>query len=399
MRGFRGWTVGAVQFRHLLRDLRTEGGGPAREAVAVGLGVFIGCLPFYGFHLLLCVAAGWLLRLNRLKVYVAANISNPLVAPLLILSEVQVGALARRGELRSLTVDAVKRIDPWSFGADLLFGSVILGGVLALTLGLTTWLLTREGPDDPFFAMLVRRASDRFVSTSIVAWEFARGKLRGDPVYRTVLAGGVFPSSTRAGTLVDVGCGTGLMLALLAEAAACWRASEWPSGVPAPPVFERLVGIELRARAARLARNALGDSATIIHGDARRSGPVRCDAILFFDLLHMIPLGDQEALVGSMAEVLAPGGVILVREADAGAGWRFQAVRGGNRIKAIAFGHWRQTFHFRTASEWTACFERLGFDVARQETGDGTPFANVLFVLTPGRIHAGGDEVGKAWGP
>ena len=52
------------------------------------------------------------------------------------------------------------------------------------------------------------------------------------------------------------------------------------------------------------------------------------------------------------------------------------------RAKAIAFGHWRQTFHFRTAAEWTTFFERLGFDVARQDTGDGTPFANVLFVLT-----------------
>ena len=81
----------AGQMRRLMRDLRTEASGPGREAVAVGLGVFIGCLPFYGFHLLMCLAAGWLLRLNRLKLYVAANISNPLMAPLLIL----VGAAGR----------------------------------------------------------------------------------------------------------------------------------------------------------------------------------------------------------------------------------------------------------------------------------------------------------------
>ena len=74
-------------------------------------------LPVYGFHLLICLVAGWLFRLNRLKMYVAANISNPLMAPLLILTELQAGALARRGELTPLTLDAVRQIDPWSFGA------------------------------------------------------------------------------------------------------------------------------------------------------------------------------------------------------------------------------------------------------------------------------------------
>ena len=39
--------------------------------------------------------------------------------------------------------------------------------------------------------------------------------------------------------------------------------------------------------------------------------------------------------------------------------------------------------------EWTACFARLGFDVDVRGTGEGTPFANVLFVLTrPARASA-----------
>jgi uncharacterized protein (DUF2062 family)/protein-L-isoaspartate O-methyltransferase len=370
------------RMRRLVRDLRTEASGPGREALAIGVGVFIGSLPFYGFHLMMCLAAGAVLGLNRLKMYVAANISNPFVAPLLILSELQAGALARRGEIRSLTLDAVKRIDPWSFGADLLLGSVIVGGILGVTIGGTTWLLTRNGKDDPFYAELVRRASDRFIATSVTAWEFARGKLRGDPLYRTVLLGNVLPFRMPGGTLVDVGCGSGLMLALLAETSACWREGRWPPAAAAPPVFDRLVGIELRPRVARHARQALDDAATIVEGDARRAPPEPCDAILFFDLLHMMPHADQEQLVASMAGRLAPSGVILVREADAAAGWRFQTVRAGNRLKALAFGYWRQPLHFRTAAEWSALFERLGFSVARQDMSDGTPFANVLFVLT-----------------
>ena len=122
------------------------------------------------------------------------------------------------------------------------------------------------GDDDPWFVALVRRAADRYVSTSITAWEFARGKLRGDPLYRTVLTECTLPSG---GTLVDVGCGQGLMLALLAECEAAWRAGTWPSSWPPPAVFDRLVGIETRRRVAAIARQALGEAATIVEGDAR----------------------------------------------------------------------------------------------------------------------------------
>jgi uncharacterized protein (DUF2062 family)/SAM-dependent methyltransferase len=368
--------------RRLVRDLRTEGSGPGRDAVAVGLGVFIGSLPFYGFHLLICIAAGSLLRLNRVKLYLAANISNPLMAPFLILAELQTGSIVRRGELRPLTLEAVKQIDPWSLGADILIGAAIVGALLGAALGSATWALTRDQGEDPIFAALVRRASDRFVAGSITAWEFARGKLRGDPLYRTVLLGRVLPAGASDGTLVDVGCGSGLMLALFAEAAACWREGQWPSDRPAPPVFSQLVGIELRGRVARLARRALGDAATIIEEDARHTPPMRCDAILFFDVLHMISFQDQEQLIAAMTAQLTPSGVILVREADASAGWRFRAVRASNWIKAIAFGRWRESFHYRTASEWRQLFERFGFGVARRDAGEGTPFANELFVLT-----------------
>jgi SAM-dependent methyltransferase len=183
------------------------------------------------------------------------------------------------------------------------------------------------------------------------------------------------------GTLVDVGCGQGLMLALLAETAAASQFGDWPVGPP-PPVFDRLVGIEMRRSVAALARQALGDDATIVEGDARTHVPTNCRAVLFFDVLHMMPADDQEGLLRRMAGSLEPDGVIVVREADAAAGWRFTAVRAGNKLKALLFGHWRQRFQFRTADEWKDCFTAAGFDVDARGAGEGTPFGNVLFILT-----------------
>jgi SAM-dependent methyltransferase len=217
------------------------------------------------------------------------------------------------------------------------------------------------------------------VLTSVIAWEFAKGKLWGDPIYRSLLFDGQLPSG---GTLVDVGCGTGLTLALLDEAAAGWRNRRWPPAAAPPPVFDRLVGIELRPRAARLARQALGASATIVEGDARRALPAAADAMLFFDVLQMLPGTEQVALLAAAREAVTDGGVMLIREADAAAGRRFTAIKVGNRFKALAFGYWSQAFHFRTAAEWTRLFESLGFVVERREMGGGTPFGNVLFRLS-----------------
>jgi SAM-dependent methyltransferase len=251
--------------------------------------------------------------------------------------------------------------------------------VLGVLSGTATYFVARTGDDDPWFVALVRRAADRYVSTSITAWEFARGKLRGDPLYRTVLTECRLPSG---GILVDVGCGQGLMLALLAECQAAWRAGTWSSSWPPPPVFDRLVGIETRRRVAAIARQALDEAAAIVEGDARTHVPDGSRVVLFFDVLHMMPAADQEQLLASTANVLEPGGMILIREPDAGSGWRFLAVRAGNTAKAVLTGNWRQTLHFRTVEEWTVCFARLGFRVDVRGTSVGTPFANVLFVLT-----------------
>jgi SAM-dependent methyltransferase len=281
---------------------------------------------------------------------------------------------------------AIREAGAVAVGADVLVGSLVLGTVLAISAATATYFMVRSSPDDRGFIEIVRRASDRYVGTSVTAWEFARGKLRGDPLYRAALFDRLLPSG---GTLIDVGCGQGLTLALLAEAATLWKEGRWLASDPQPPVFDRMVGVEIRPRAAALAARALAGDAEIITGDARRVdiGPAR--AVLIFDVLHMMPFGDQESMLASLTARLEPGGVLLIREADASAGWRFRAVRFGNRAKALAFGNWGQTFHFRTRLDWESLFARHGLQSASQAADEGTPFANVLFRLTASGAASG----------
>jgi uncharacterized protein (DUF2062 family)/SAM-dependent methyltransferase len=369
----RSWRE-AGRLRRVFYDLRTEGSGPVRDAAALGVGVLIGCSPFYGFHLLLVWSVGWLLRLNRLKMYLAANISNPLLSPLLILAEIQAGAWARRQDFHALSLSELRTTSAWVYGGDLLLGSLIVGASLGVAVAAATYATGAARRADPF-AALWEAASDPYLPLSITAWEFARGKLRGDPLYRATAAAGLVPDGH---TLVDVGCGQGLTLSVLAHAPRLFAEGQWPDGAAPPPRFARLVGIELRPRVARLAQQALGDAVEVFAGDARDSMPPQADAVLFFDVLHLMPLEDQDQVIERASAALSPGGTILIREADPAGGWRFTAVRFGNRLKSIVVGRWRQQFHFRTADAWAALLTRHGLRTAVQPMGQGTPFANLL---------------------
>jgi SAM-dependent methyltransferase len=262
------------------------------------------------------------------------------------------------------------------------------------------------------FEVIAKQAAQRYRSCGITAWQFARGKLLGDPVYRAVLDG---PWLKRGGTVIDLGCGQGLMLALIAEARAVERARVLgridgltelgEAGAAAgaaigagqagmafaePTVTSvlpgRLVGIELRPKVAEIARRALAGVAEISAADARAEALPVARTILVFDVLHMMPAADQEALLRGLVAALEPGGTLLLREADAGAGWRFQAVNVANRMKALAFGYSSKGFCFRTAAGWRALLESLGLGVEVWPMGRGTPYGNVLLA----GVKAGG---------
>src|SRR6185369_9258238 len=102
------------------------------------------------------------------------------------------------------------------------------------------------------------------------------------------------------------------------------------------------------------------------------------DVILLLDVLHYLPAAAQEDLLARVANALPPGGLLLIRDADAAGGWRFTATRVQERLCAWGRRHWRQRFQYRSRKEWREVLERLGFAVEDEPMGEGTPYANVL---------------------
>jgi predicted LPLAT superfamily acyltransferase/uncharacterized protein (DUF2062 family) len=64
---------------------------PREFAAALGLGVFVGCTPLFGFHTLIVAALALILRLNVVIMWIGTHVSTPIVAPLVILAEIWIG--------------------------------------------------------------------------------------------------------------------------------------------------------------------------------------------------------------------------------------------------------------------------------------------------------------------
>jgi uncharacterized protein (DUF2062 family)/trans-aconitate methyltransferase len=359
----------------LLYNLRTAADSPARQAAAVGLGVFIGCTPFFGFHLALCIGLARLFRLNQIKTYLASHISLPLIWPFLVLGEIQVGRRLRGAPFLSLHLRDVRRVSLKHYGLDLLSGSAVVGIALALLFALITYLVVNRQKKATIIDSLVDETSRCYIDSGIFAWEFVRGKLRHDPLYFTLLARGGLPP---AGRLLDLGCGRGILLALLAGAREQAARGVYPEGWPIPPAGLRLHGIEGRPKIARAASLALGERATIEVGDLRECPLPPSEAVFLLDVLHYMEAAEQERLLDRAVAALSAGGCLFVREADATAGAAFGRTRAAERLCAWARGHFRQRFHFRSAAEWQRLLEERGFAVTLVPMSDGTPYANVL---------------------
>jgi SAM-dependent methyltransferase len=212
------------------------------------------------------------------------------------------------------------------------------------------------------------------------AYGFARGKLARDPAYRVILERGLLQGRRR---LLDLGCGLGLLPAVLLAAERCAREGRWPASWPAAPRGLSIRGIELRPGTVARARRALGGAAEIIQGDIRNADFGAADAVVMLDVLHYIEPHVHRALLRRVHAALTPAGVLLLRVGDAAGGRRFRAGLWWDRAVMLARGHGWVRLHCRSVAEWRAVLFECGFDSQVLSASEGTPFANALLCARP----------------
>lgn len=211
------------------------------------------------------------------------------------------------------------------------------------------------------FRALAKKAAARYPARDRTARHFAFGKLTGDPAFAYMLREKLLPPS---GPILDLGCGQGVLAALLAAA-----------GDDA----SRVRGIDLMARDVERAQHAVAE-AQFVAGDIRTAPFGTAAGVVILDVLHYIGFAEQEAVLRRVREALAGGGLLLLRVADAAPTLRFRITLAVDRAVMALRGHGAGRLCCRPLSEWIALLGNLGFQVRAEPMSRGTPFANVLLV-------------------
>jgi uncharacterized protein (DUF2062 family)/precorrin-6B methylase 2 len=354
----------------LLKHLLHEHTAPSRMALAVFVGCVVGCTPLFGLHLFVCIALAFVLRLNQLVVYGAANISIPPFIPFIGFTAVQLGERMLHGHWMSLTLaDFTWRNAPSlgkTFFINWLAGGSVLGAGIGAIGGAVTWIALarrrtrRLAAADPIFAAILA-ASDRYLGLPGKLRMYARMKYRMDPCYRAIA-----PHCPPGSFTVDLGCGLGMLPVLLGVLGEGRRAH----------------GVEWDAEKARAGTHAARDldAVTLIEGDARSAEIPACDVITLVDVLHYWDTETQRALVARCRAALRPGGKLLIREADpdrrGGARWTRFIER---TVTRLGWNRGPQV-RFRPIAELRADLEAQGFTVRTDEVAGQLHPGNVLLI-------------------
>ena len=113
-----------------------------KKALSIGLGIFMGIVPIWGFQMLVALLLATLLKLNKALVLIAANISIPPMIPLIIFGSFQMGRVWVGTDAtfvifnKNLTTETMKQNV-----LQYLYGSVTLAVVAGLSALLVSYVL------------------------------------------------------------------------------------------------------------------------------------------------------------------------------------------------------------------------------------------------------------------
>lgn len=227
------------------------------------------------------------------------------------------------------------------------------------------------------YLFLAEAAVWRYRAQGVFIQGLVRGKLRHDPVYRELLDPDILPAK---GTLLHLGCGRGILLALLATATNLGLTARGKTIGGQP----WLVGMELRQRHADMACAVLAEDAEIIAGDMCSEPFPPCRAVVLLDVLHYLKRDEQDRVMAKAAAALESGGVLVVRETRGGRVGRWVGNWLSRRADVLARDRWRQRWCLRSEAEWREALEALGLTVTSRSMGRLPLLGHLWFVARKG---------------
>jgi len=195
----------------------------------------------------------------------------------------------------------------------------------------------------PFYHALASDAAERYRPAGRFAYHFAYGKLTRDPAFALILEHGLL---ARGGRILDLGCGQGLIAALIEAARA--RREVWPADWPLPPDASAYLGIDAHPR------------------DIDRAGR------------------SVDGLARFAFAAFEGEGMLLLRVADESPALCYRFSTAVDWIAVALRRHRFERLHGRPLAEWIRALEALDFEVTATPMRSGLPFPNVLLVAMCG---------------
>jgi uncharacterized protein (DUF2062 family) len=141
------WSFGERKsWREALGEFFSENARePGRMSLAVGLGLFFGIAPIWGYQMIVAAAAAHLLRLNKAITLLASNISIPPMMPIILYTALALGHWMFTGHKLALDFSAqqLTRARGMEYLGQWFVGSLVLAAVVAVVGTVTAYGLAR----------------------------------------------------------------------------------------------------------------------------------------------------------------------------------------------------------------------------------------------------------------
>jgi uncharacterized protein (DUF2062 family)/2-polyprenyl-3-methyl-5-hydroxy-6-metoxy-1,4-benzoquinol methylase len=300
-----GSKVGPLKrLQAIFRTLMTDHSKPLPLAAAVTLGIVIGCTPFFGLHLLLCILFAYVLRLNMFITYLAANISIPPLAPFLAVGSIQIGHYLFYGRFLEFSFTSLEEIRT-RFFLYWLVGSGVLGGGLGLVAGSLVYFAARfrRGGSPGHKGELSDEIDSLFRAAQPFGKfraHFIKGKLKHDPVYKIIMQ--KIPMSC---SFTDLGGGYGILACLYAlksvVSSATVRVVDWDGRK-----------IEFGRQLAKSLNRNVDYVVADIFSDLNTDNSDTSEICALIDVLHYQPVSRQTSYLTQLGQRIRAGGYLLI---------------------------------------------------------------------------------------
>lgn len=353
-----------TRVRALLTTLLHEGLTPGSAAAAMFLGIFIGIVPIYGFQTLAAVGVALFFKLNKPLTVAGTFINNPLLQPVIVVSSVELGYFLRSGSFRPFHLSALagahmkEELLAWAMGSVVL--GVLVGGAGA---AITAVVVQLKAPATAELRDRIRFVSRTFSQCARADRGFVRWKLRLDRIFE-LLAGLLAAEDLASGTVVDLGCGYGMVLSFAAFGDSS----------------RRLVGCDLDAHRIAVARQALSAlNADLSVADVRSFDLPPAGLILILDVLQYLPADEQLGLLKRCCLALVPEGSLIFRVHDRERGLWSAITMAFDRL-IFAWGRADTRPLMLAAADYHGVLEAAGMQVEERRFRNRLPLAHILFV-------------------